>query len=243
MKQLLSISIIFFLSISIYAQVSIFEREVPQAVKKTLIEKFPEVTTAEWFKNNDSVIEARFVLSKKKTAATFSINGAFISSSSEITPKETPGMISNYIRGNHPNDVVSLAMMTETADGKISYYVEIKRPGVAQAITKLYFDFYGKLTKIIEPEEIKLEKDAEEGFNDDLGEDIASGQPIKKKELPTNINTYIDKKYTDYKFEQAIFIDNEKLGTLYQIKMRKLGYKEFIYLHFDLMGNFVEIEQ
>ncbi len=242
MKQIITLNIIIILSINLFAQESIFEREVPQAVKKALVEKFPEVTTAEWYKNNDSVIEARFVLNKKKTAAAFSINGNFISSSSEITPKETPGMISNYIRGNHPNDVVSLAMMTETADGKINYYVEIKRPGVGQATTMLYFDFYGNLTKKIEPEEIKIEKDAEEGY-DDLGEDIASGQPIKKKELPSKVNTYIDKKYQDYKFEQAIFVENEKHGTLYQVKMRKLGYKEFIYLHFDLMGDFVEVEQ
>lgn len=240
MKKICVLTAVLLLSLNLISQTSMFEREVPQVVKKTLVEKYPDITSAEWFKNNDTVIEARFALSKKKTAATFHINGAFIASSQEITPKETPGMISNYIRGNYKNDVVNLAMMTETADGKISYYVEIKQPGIAQAITKLYFDFYGNLTKKIEPEEIKIEKDAEEGITDDLGEDIASGQPIKKKELPSKVVTYIDKSLQDYKFEKAIFVENEKYGTLYEITMRKLGYKEFKTLYFDLLGNLKE---
>ena len=241
MKNLIVLTAVFFLSANLTAQTSIFEREVPQPVKKALVTKYPEVTSAEWFKNNDTVIEARFTIGKKKTAATFHNAGAFISSIQEITPKETPGMISNYIRGNHPNDVVSLAMMTETADGKISYYVEIKRPGLAQAVTKLYFDFYGNLTKKIEPEEIKIEQDAEDGITDELGEeDIASGQPIKKKELPSTVGTYLDKNFKDYKFEKAIFVENETHGTLYEVTMRKLGYKEFKTVYFDLMGNLIE---
>ncbi|OQA01906.1 MAG: hypothetical protein BWY70_00206 [Bacteroidetes bacterium ADurb.Bin408] len=244
MKKIYLLTAILLLSLNLFSQTSMFEREVPQAVKKTLVEKYPDITAAEWFKNNDTVIEARFSLGKKKTAATFHTNGTFLSSSQVVTPKETPGMISNYIRGNHPNQVASMVMMTETADGKISYYVEIKQPGIAQAVTKLYFDFYGNLTKKIEPEEIKIEKDAEEGLTDDLGEDIASGQPIKKKELPSKVVVYIDKSMQDYKFEKAIFVENQKYGTLYEVTMRKLGYKEFKTLYFDLLGNLkVDVEK
>ena len=159
-----------------------------------------------------------------------------------MSPKETPGMISNYVRGEHPNEVVNLSMMKEDAAGKITYYVEVKRPGVNQPITKLYFDFYGNLTKIIKPEEAKMEKDAEDGFGDDF-DDILSGEPLKKKELPSKVNTYIDKNYKDYKFEQAIFIDNDTHGTIYQVKLRRLGYKEYINVHFDLLGEYLEMNQ
>lgn len=235
--------LILFLAFNLFAQAPLFEREVPQAVKKAFVDKYPETTTAEWFKVNDSIIEARFTVSRKKTSAAFSNNGDFLSSSSEITPKETPGMISNYIRGEHPNDVVQLAMMAEDAKGQISYYVEIKRPGVNQAVTKLYFDFYGNLTKIIKPEEIKQEEDAEGGFSDDLDADVAAGEPIKKKELPSKVNSYIDNNYKDYRFDNALFINHDEHGIIYQVNMRRLGYKEFINVHFDLMGNFIDIPQ
>lgn len=243
MKRILPLFLLFLISVVCNAQVTVFEREVPQAVKKIFIEKYPDVTAAEWYKNNDTVFGAKFSLERKKTTAEFLNTGVFLSSSSEMAPKETPGMISNYIRGNHPDFVVSLSMMKEDAKGKISYYVEIKNPGVGQAITKLWFDFYGNLTKIIEPQEAKLDKDAEEGDNDDLGADIASGQKISKKELPSVVNSYITNHYKDYRFDEAIFVENATHGSLYQVKMRKIGYKDFILVHFNLKGEYVEIEK
>jgi len=244
MKHLFPFVLLFLITVSSYAQETILEKQVPQAVKKAFVEKYPEVTSVEWFKNNDTVIGAKFSFNKKKTSAEYTTSGVFLSSSSEMTPKELPGMVSNYIRGNHRDDIVNLAMMNEKSDGKISYYVEIRKPGVAQAITKLYFDFYGNLTKIIQPEEIKIEKDAENGSDkDDLGADIASGQQISKKELPSTVSTYLDKNYKEYKFDKAIFIEDKKLGNLYEVKMRKIGYREFILVHFDLLGKYVEINQ
>jgi len=225
-----------------YAQEPMFERQVPQAIKKNFVEKYPEVTTVEWFKINDTVIEAQFMASRKKSFVEFSTEGIFLSSSSEMAPKETPGMISNYVRGEHPNEVVNLAMMREDAAGKITYYIEVKRPGVNQPTTKLYFDFYGNITKIIKPEEAKLEKDAEDGFGDDF-DSMSAGEPIKKKELPSKITKYIDKTYKDYKFDQAIFINDDTHGNIYQVKLRRLGYKEFLFVHFDLLGDFLDINQ
>jgi len=243
MKRIFPLFLLFLISVACNAQVTLVERDVPQAVKKAFIEKYPEVSTVEWSKNNDSVIGAKFSFERKKTTADFLNNGDFLSSSSEMAPKETPGMISNYIRGNHPNFIVSLSMMKEDAKGKISYYLEIKNPGVGQAVTKLWFDFYGNLTKIVEPQEAKLDKDAEEGDNNDLGEDIAAGQKISKKELPSQVNSYINNHYKEYRFDSAIFVDNAAHGTLYQVKLRKIGYKDFIFVHFKLTGEFIEVEK
>ena len=243
MKSLFPLVLMLLIAINSFSQEALLEKQVPQVVKKAFVDKFPEVTSADWFKNNDSVIGVKFSFNKKKTAAAFKTSGAFVSSSSEIAPKEMPGMISNYIRGNHRNYVVSLSMVTEDAKGVTSYYVEIKNPGVAQAVTQLYFDFYGKLTKIIEPQEAKLERDKDKDTDDDLGADVASGQEIGKKELPSTVNTYLESNYKAYRFDKAIFVDNKEHGRLYEIKMRKIGYRDFILVHFDLLGKFVELEQ
>ncbi len=243
MKRIFPLALLLFAVLQSFSQESILERQVPQVVKKAFVDKFPEVTSAEWFKNNDSIISVKFSFNRKKTAAEYKTSGAFISSSTEMAPKEMPGMISNYIRGNHPNNVVSLAMMTEDAVGAITYYVEIKNPGLAQPVTKLYFDFYGKLTKIIEPEEAKMDKVKGGDSADDLDADIASGQEIGKKEMPTSINSYLNNNYKEYRFDKAIIIENKEHGKLYEVKMRKIGYRDTILVHFDLLGKFIELNQ
>ena len=62
MKRIFPLILFIIIAINSNAQVSIFEREVPQVVKKAFVEKYPDVTTVEWFKNNDSVIGAKLSL-------------------------------------------------------------------------------------------------------------------------------------------------------------------------------------
>lgn len=239
------------LSVSVFyvkAQEQILERNVPRVVKEAFIAKFPDVNTVEWYKINDSVIEARFVFSRKKTLTSFNNSGTFLSSSSEIASREMPGLISNYIRGEYSEHVINTSMMSEDAQGQISYYIEISRPGVNQPITKLFFDYYGNLTRTIRPPEVAMGNDGT-GINstenddmeyDDLEDAVSIGEPINRRELPPKITQYIEQHYAEYRFESAVFNEKEGYGMVYEVKLKRQGYRQFAELYFDLAGDFIE---
>lgn len=237
------LTLVFCLSIFIgLAQEKIHESDVPQNIRKDFVERFEDVSTVEWHKPNENHIEARYNISRnQKAMVLYAVDGTFISKNEEVVPREMPGLISNHIRGDFPEHNINVAMMTEEAGGDISYYVEISRPGINQPVTKLYFDFFGNLTRTIAPQEAAIvEDDDEDIYYDDFEDAITIGDPVTRRELPPAILNHIRDSFEGHRFDSAVFDEIEDHGIVYRVQLRRLGYREYMHVYYDLWGAFIK---
>ena len=122
---------------------------------------------------------------------------------------------------------------------------------------EMYYSRSGRLEKevladYIDPDDEYYQEQEEkdlEGFQEYLDEDdlslqdgdMVDGQIITQKELPSKANTYISKTYTDYRFLEAMTL-NEEGKFMYSVFLKREGYNDRKRVLFDLNGNFIKDE-
>ena len=108
---------------SVYAQ-KIKEADVPAAVKEGFKKSFPTAKVKEWEKEDDN-FEAEFDLKKVETSALFDANGNLIQTEVEITLKELPKAIIDYLSKNEAGKKIKEAAKITDNKGVISYEAEV----------------------------------------------------------------------------------------------------------------------
>jgi len=112
-----------------------FSANPPEAVLTAFQQKFPNAQDVDWSKEKNGEWEAEFELpGSHEMSATFSADGRWLETETEIVFSELPTPIITALQGKK----VKEAARIEKADGSTVYEAEIKRKD-------LIFDAYGKL--------------------------------------------------------------------------------------------------
>lgn len=99
--------------------------EVPQAILEAFNKKYPKATDVEWEKD-DLNYEVEFELEKVEYEVTFSEDGTWLETETEITAKDLPEKVASAFKAAYPKAKIKGVEKVETP--KISFYeIEYKK--------------------------------------------------------------------------------------------------------------------
>ncbi len=138
--------------------------QAPTPVLRTFKKKFSRVKDVKWTKTkviSDTISEvynASFTYRDKPTTITYSPNGYWIETTTQLEEKELRSGITKYIYENHYSDDLDLAKRVQRYDKNDYFYVRMKRMEKGQFrpyFFELWFNRSGKIQKIKRPESLK----------------------------------------------------------------------------------------
>jgi hypothetical protein len=114
------------ISMSACAQ-KINETDVPQPVKTAFTTKFPKANGVKWELEDGKDYEAEFKESGKERSATFSPNGQWLETETEIKPAALPAAVTQAIATSFAGSKIEEAETVETPDRGTFYEVELEQ--------------------------------------------------------------------------------------------------------------------
>lgn len=124
--------------ISLFALISCataFSANPPEAVLTAFKQKFPNAQDVDWSKEKNGEWEAEFELpGSREMSATFSADGRWLETETEIAFSELPAPIRTALQGKKVKETARI----EKADGSTVYEAEVRRKD-------LIFDATGKM--------------------------------------------------------------------------------------------------
>ncbi len=125
MKNVLLLTLVFAtISITGFAQV-----KAPKLVLDAFKQKFPDVTSVKWQKEDTHEYEATFHSKGVKTSANFSDTGELLETETEIKFSDLPNNIQTAFTTKYPQLKAKTISKIETARGVITYELEMKQAG------------------------------------------------------------------------------------------------------------------
>lgn len=124
MKKLVVIIALNILSFVSFAQKT-KEQNVPQVIKNTLREKFPNAKEVQWDREQNNY-EASFKNNKVDNSILFNANGKVIETEIAITVSQLPKKALQYLNDNFKNQKVKELAKISTIKGNLIYEAEIK---------------------------------------------------------------------------------------------------------------------
>lgn len=150
--------VLFFCSFSTFAQ-KVKPDDVPQAVKTTFSQEFPNAKVKEWQLKNDQY----WVLYKddgSQQTSIFSTSGSLIETRTPISKQELPGFVMEYVSSEYPGYDVNTCNLLQKPKTKDAYFVEVKKSGVGTgANSELTFTSDGKLLLRKDPDGFAVVKE------------------------------------------------------------------------------------
>ena len=119
------------------------ESDVPQAVKTTFQQMFPN-TTDQWEKEKSGQLTAEFYYNHHEMEAWFQKDGTWTMTKKELSVSELPQAVLDYVSTNHSGLEIDEAHWVETPTEKY-YLVELDRENKADIV--LTFDESGSFIK------------------------------------------------------------------------------------------------
>jgi hypothetical protein len=101
-------------------------QKVNPKVKSAFHKMFPTVTTVTWGKENAHEYEAEFRMNGRAVSANYTLNGKWVETETDISRKELPLAVSDYINSHYSDNTLSEIARTQSPQ-KIVYEVGIKK--------------------------------------------------------------------------------------------------------------------
>jgi hypothetical protein len=101
--------------------------DVPAQVIKGFKMHFSGVKVKSWEKEKNDLYEAEFLVNKKETSAVFNQEGVLIETETEISIKDLPGAISDYVLRQYAAYKISEASQIIAASGLQTFEVELEK--------------------------------------------------------------------------------------------------------------------
>lgn len=98
--------------------------EVPDPVKNAFAKLYPNAKVDQWVKEGNAY-EAEFKTEKKEMAVSFSMNGQVIETEKEISTKELPQGVTDYVAKNLKGKKIKKATSVTDNKGHVVYHAEI----------------------------------------------------------------------------------------------------------------------
>ncbi len=125
----------------VFAQ-KIKSSDVPDDVIQTLEFQYPYAKVLSWQKDgNDYVANIK----DEGTAGTVTISaaGEWLHTRFQLPQKELPSTITEYVKKNYPDFIISVSALEEKENEKTHYYLEVKLDGVGSKASTLTFSSTG----------------------------------------------------------------------------------------------------
>jgi hypothetical protein len=137
-KILLMIALMLFIGFRISGQKV---KPVPESVRKTFSQKFPNIKRVIWDNSNIKEWEAEFRINRKEYSAIFDINGKWIKTCHEINKSEIPSAVKATLNKEFEGYKIQESEMCETAVSKVYQFELIKEADKIETI----IDINGKI--------------------------------------------------------------------------------------------------
>lgn len=122
MKKLVLILICLF---SIAIEIKAGEIEIPVAIKKSFIQKFPSAQDVRWEGDAETHYEVGFILDGKEKTAIFLVDGTFKETETEIKVSELPKRVIKSINKKFPLAKIAFALKIQRGNNAVVYEVAV----------------------------------------------------------------------------------------------------------------------
>lgn len=172
---------------SLYAQKLKLE-DIPHAVINSFEYEYPGLKVRTW-----ELVENQFVANFRSdglpSKAYFSNVGEWVKTLIPIPRKELPTEIVRYVDKEYPDFVINFSSLQQIADERTHYYIEVKRDGIGQTISKLTFTDKGALMERIDPPGFTLEDPSMPESVAKAAERAKEAEATKEKEATSELST------------------------------------------------------
>ena len=234
-----------------YSQKLIDTKKVPDKVKRTLKKKASRATDIKWFKDGHDYI-AKYKLGKQPSEAHISMDGVLTLLKTKVEPRKLPTAVQKDLSSRYKR--LKIFEAYQIMKGRREKYYSIilhKSQGRKKEplVYEVQYTMQGKYITTYEPEiEITEEEDTGPSkFDKDVDEDMdklkekVRDEKVKRKDLPSKIETYLKANYDHEYVAKEIYIkSNTKYGQYYYVVMKKQGEKKKYVHFFDLNGNLLK---
>lgn len=162
--KVIILSIIF---ISLCTPIHLFSQkikksDVPQVVQETLVREHPMAKIKEW-SIEDKLYVAIINEDGMSGRVFIEADGKWELSKFETSTRELPAKITDYVKNNYPNFIVSECCIAINPTDRTYYYLEVKRTGIGAGLpSKLKFSTIGDLMHRDDPEGFTIQETATE---------------------------------------------------------------------------------
>ena len=117
--------------------------DVPADVTQTLEFQYPYVKVTGWVKDGSDYVAS---IKDEGTAGKvyISASGVWLRTTFNVPQAELPSTITDYVKANFPDFIISVSCLEEKENEKTRYYLEVKPDGVGQQPSVLTFSTTGK---------------------------------------------------------------------------------------------------
>jgi len=101
------------------------EIEIPMAIKKSFIQKFPMAQDVRWDGDTETHYEVGFVIDGKEKTAIFLVDGTFKETETEIKIAELPKRVIKSVNKKFPLAKISFALKIQRGNNSVVYEVAV----------------------------------------------------------------------------------------------------------------------
>jgi len=259
MKFRIFIVLLIATSLNAYAQgVKIKEKEVPENVQNFARDKYPEIAKFYWNRYHDNYIAfyKADILFKdlprtayiEESRIYITPDGKWIETRHLLDPNTIPNSLKTFFKQNY------------VGSEKVYYFLESPKKDEVYLVEILdesmnpYLEVYmNKKVKFVREVEIitevhTTENDVVEENNQNLelesGEEwMSATQEVKPSELPSTITVYLKKNHEEDRIKRCVMTKTEQDGVVYQITLKRAGFRKLIVLYFTVGGNYIRTEE
>lgn len=234
-----------------FSQKLIDTKKVPDNVQRTLKKKASRATEIKWFKEGKNYI-AKYKMQDQASEAHIDWEGKLTLLKTKVDPRKLPKSIQSDLAKRHKKKKIYEAYSIVKSRKDKYYSIILHESQGRKKEPKVYevqYTLQGKYITTYEPE-IEIGKEESTGptkFDKDVDKDMdklkerVRDEEIKRSDLPSKIETYLQENF-DYEYvAKEIFIkSNTKYGQYYYVVMKKQGEKKKFIHYFDLKGNLIK---
>jgi len=155
MKKLVQFALILFATQMVAIQVNYAQKlkptDVPSEVSQAMDFQYPYVKVSAWQLEDGQYI-ATFKDEGSVGKAYVSPSGEWLRTTYDIKKDELPSVITEFVKANYPDFIISSSFLEEMEDTPLHYMVEVKPEGIGFKPSKLSFSDKGELLSREDPE-------------------------------------------------------------------------------------------
>ncbi len=253
MRKFIIILFLFLFATGIQAQTKLVEtKKVPEYVQKRFLRKNSRAKEIKWFEDRENrQYTVKFKEMNTNCAVVIDYDGNILEKRTDVEYSKLPERIKTALKKDYKK--LKFVSAQKIEKGKKDRYYKIimhesRGRKKAPLVWEIQYDLQGKFLTVYEPDrEIADEEVRKDRYDEMMDEDVSElktkvrDEKVSKKELPTEILTYLKENYdAEYRPKEMLIKYNSKYGQYYYIVMKKQGEKKEFVHYFDMYGKLLK---
>lgn len=204
------------------------ETDLPPGLMYEFKNRYPGVENVQWSMKSESY-NADFVFMGNSVSALYDITTKWISSETTYKPEDLPRNIQRYVSSQFSDLAIQSAKFTEQR-GEQGYF--LLRSEYNNETANIIFDKDGVFQSLTDQQGVEIISGA---ISSEPGT-----KPIARKELPSNVNNYVQTNHSGFRITQSYYIHNDEFEHTYFVILTSPLSRDKIQLWFDFRGNLIK---